>query len=162
MTDEAKQRDAAPVRVFPPGVPLVAILAGVGLNYLWPVDLGFELATDVRYWVGGAIAALAFFGLGVWSVVIFRRSGQSVNPRKPTPQIVARGPFRISRNPMYVQMLLICIGVAIMLMNVWILALTPVAAWVLQKYAILPEEAYLERKFGETYLAYKRRVRRWL
>jgi protein-S-isoprenylcysteine O-methyltransferase Ste14 len=59
-------------------------------------------------------------------------------------------------------MVLVCVGVAILLMNVWILLLTPLTVWVLQRYAILPEEEYLERKFGETYLAYKRRVRRWL
>jgi len=76
--------------------------------------------------------------------------------------IVEHGPFRITRNPMYLQMVLICIGFAVMLMNAWILALTPVCAWVLQLFAILPEEAYLERKFGGAYLAYKSRVRRWL
>jgi protein-S-isoprenylcysteine O-methyltransferase Ste14 len=59
-------------------------------------------------------------------------------------------------------MVLVCVGVAVILMNWWILALTPVCGWLLQRFAILPEEAYLERKFGDTYLAYKRRVRRWL
>jgi protein-S-isoprenylcysteine O-methyltransferase Ste14 len=63
---------------------------------------------------------------------------------------------------MYLQMILICIGVAIILGNVWILVVTPLGTWVLQRFAILPEEAYLERKFGAQYLAYKRRVRRWL
>lgn len=55
-----------------------------------------------------------------------------------------------------------CIGSEIMLTNVRILVLTPVCAWVLYRFAIFPEEGYLERKFGETYLAYKRKVRRWL
>jgi protein-S-isoprenylcysteine O-methyltransferase Ste14 len=59
-------------------------------------------------------------------------------------------------------MILGCIGFAILLMNVWIAILTPVGAWLLQKLAIEPEEAYLERKFGEAYLKYKRRVRRWI
>jgi len=63
---------------------------------------------------------------------------------------------------MYLQMVLVCIGLAVALMNLWILTLTPICAWLLQRLAILPEERYLERKFGETYLAYKRRVRRWL
>jgi protein-S-isoprenylcysteine O-methyltransferase Ste14 len=63
---------------------------------------------------------------------------------------------------MYVQMMLVCVGFAVMLMNWWILALTPVGGWVIQRLAILPEEAYLERKFGDGYLAYKRRVRRWI
>lgn len=155
-------KDAAAVRVFPPGVPLVTILAGVGLNYLWPIDPGFEFQAPERYWAGGAIVVGAMLGLGLWPVLMFRRSGQDANPWKTTPQIVNRGPFRITRNPMYLQMLLVCIGFSIILMNTWILVLTPVAAWILLKLAILPEEAYLESKFGETYFAYKRRVRRWL
>jgi len=159
---EDPERDAAAVKVFPPGVPLITILVGVVLDRVWPLDLGFELPTPGRYWVGGLIVAGAIFGLGWWSVRLFRRSGQNENPWKPTPAIVERGPFRVTRNPMYLQMLLVCVGVAIILGNVWILALTPLCGWLLQRYAILPEEAYLERKFGDAYLAYKRRVRRWL
>jgi protein-S-isoprenylcysteine O-methyltransferase Ste14 len=155
-------RDAAAVRVFPPGVPLAAVLLGVGLDRLWPLHLGLGLTPWQRGWLGGAIAAGALLGLGLWSVVLFRRSGQDENPWKPTPRIVERGPYRITRNPMYLQMLLVCVGLAVALANGWILALTPVAGWLLQRFAIRPEEAYLERKFGETYLAYKRRVRRWL
>lgn len=157
-----KQRDAAAVRVFPPGVPLLTILVGVGLSRVWPIELGFELPAPERYWLGGLIVAGAFLGLGVPSVRLFRGSGQSENPWKSTPEIMERGPFRFTRNPMYLQMVLICIGVAVIRMDVWILVLTPVCGWVLQRFAILPEEAYLEAKFGETYLAYKRRVRRWL
>jgi protein-S-isoprenylcysteine O-methyltransferase Ste14 len=63
---------------------------------------------------------------------------------------------------MYLQMILICLGVAVILGNVWILIMMPCGVWVLQRFAILPEEAYLERKFGMQYLAYKHRVRRWL
>lgn len=148
------------VRVFPPGVPLLTILAGIGLQRLWPINLGFEFSTPERYWVGGLIVAGAVFGLGLWSVVLFRSTGQSENPWKPTPQIVERGPFRLTRNPMYLQMVLVCVGVVVILMNAWILVLTPVCAWLLQRFAILPEEAYLERKFGAAYLAYKSRVRR--
>jgi protein-S-isoprenylcysteine O-methyltransferase Ste14 len=158
----ADSQDAAAVRVFPPGVPLATILLGIGLHQLWPLGLGFEIAAPARYWIGGAIAVGAAALLGFWSVMLFRRSGQSENPWKPTPRIVDRGPFRFTRNPMYLQMLLVCIGVAVMLQNGWILVLTPVCAWVLQRFAIEAEEAYLERKFGDAYLAYKRRVRRWI
>jgi protein-S-isoprenylcysteine O-methyltransferase Ste14 len=63
---------------------------------------------------------------------------------------------------MYLMMVLLCVGFSIVLSNLWILALTPVCVVLLHRVAILPEEAYLERKFGETYLSYKRRVRRWL
>jgi protein-S-isoprenylcysteine O-methyltransferase Ste14 len=63
---------------------------------------------------------------------------------------------------MYLQMLLICLGVAMSLMNWWIVILIPVGGWVLQRLAIVPEEAYLERKFGAPYREYQGRVRRWL
>ena len=157
-----EQKDAAAVRVFPPGVPLLAILLGVGLNRVWPIHLGFEIPSPARYWIGGLIVLAAIQLLGYWSVRLMRRSGQSENPWKPTFEILDRGPFRITRNPMYLQMLLVCVGFAIILWNAWILVLTPLCAWVFYQFAILPEETYLERKFGDTYLAYKRRVRRWL
>lgn len=159
MTDE---RDAAAVRMFPPAIPLATVLGGVVLARIWPIDIGYAPQATLRHWIGALIVAGAFLGLGVWSVLLLRRSGQSENPWKPTTRIIERGPFRITRNPMYLQMVLICVGFAIWLWNAWILLLTPLCAWLLQRLAILPEEAYLERKFGEDYLAYKRRVRRWL
>jgi protein-S-isoprenylcysteine O-methyltransferase Ste14 len=159
MNDE---RDAAAVRVFPPAVPVLTILLGVALQRVWPIQVDLGIAPAARYWVGGLIVGGAILGLGLWSVVLFRRSGQDENPWKPTPQIVERGPFRITRNPMYLQMIIVCIGMAVMLANAWILLLTPLGGWVLQRFAIRPEEAYLERKFGDKYLAYRGRVRRWL
>ena len=156
------ERDAAAVYIFPPAVPLLAILLGVGLNRLWPFGVGLALPAPARYRVGGAIVVGAILGLGLWPVVLLRRSGQSENPWRPTTSIVERGPYRLTRNPMYLQMVLVCIGAAVMLANWWIVALTPIAAWALQRFAIRPEERYLERKFGGAYVAYKRRVRRWL
>jgi protein-S-isoprenylcysteine O-methyltransferase Ste14 len=158
----SEPRDAAAVRVFPPAVPLAAILLGVALQRAWPLSPGFEPAAPVRYALGGALALAAVLGLGLWSVLLVRRSGQSENPWKPTSEIIQRGPFRISRNPMYLQMLLVQVGFAIALWNPWIVVLTPLAAWALQRLAIIPEEDYLERKFGEAYRDYTRRVRRWL
>lgn len=165
MTSPAKteqQRDAAAVRVFPPAVPLLTVLTGIGLQRLWPLEPGFELPAPERYWIGGLIVAGAVLGLGLWSVMALRRTGQSENPWTPTTHVVESGPFRVTRNPMYLQMVLACIGIAVALMNAWIVVLTPVCAWLLYKLAIVPEERYLERKFGEGYLAYRRRVRRWL
>lgn len=155
-------RDAAAVRVFPPAIPLVAILLGFGLQRLWPIHPELQVSEVVRHWTGGLIFVGAVLLLGAWSVALMRRSGQSVNPTKPTTQIIERGPYRFTRNPMYLQMVVACIGVAVAFANVWILLLAIVCAWALQKFAIVPEEEYLERKFGEPYRAYKRRVRRWL
>ena len=126
------------------------------------MDLHFGFGAPESYWIGGAIVAGAVLGLGLWSVWLIRKSGQSENPWKPTTQVIQRGPFRITRNPMYLQMVLVCLGFAVALANLWILILTPLCAWLLQRLAILPEEKYLEDKFGEGYLAYKRSVRRWI
>lgn len=155
-------RDAAAVRVFPPGVPLLTILTGLGLDGLWPIEPGLSIPAPLRYVLGGLTVAGAILGLGLWAVLLVRATGQSENPWKPTVRIVESGPFRITRNPMYLQMVLVCLGVAVMTLNVWILILTPICAWLLQRLAIRPEEAYLEHKFGETYRSYKSRVRRWL
>lgn len=160
MTDTGK--DAARVRFFPPGVPILIILMAIALNHVWPIELADQVPRSLRYWIGGVIVTSAFLGLGAWSVLIMRRSGQDENPWKPTISIVERGPFRITRNPMYLQMVLVCFGVAVCLMNLWLFLLTPLCGWLLQRLAIFPEEEYLERKFGREYLDYKNRVRRWI
>jgi protein-S-isoprenylcysteine O-methyltransferase Ste14 len=151
--------DAAAVRIFPPGVPLLTIMLGVGLNRCCPFKL--KLSALPAYVIGGAIIGVAILGLGLYPVILLRRSGQSENPWTPTTEIVTRGPYRFTRNPLYLQMVLGCLGFAVFLRNVWILLLTPVCAWTLHTFAILPEEAYLEGKFGESYRSYKSRVRRW-
>lgn len=158
----SEPRDAAAVRIFPPGVPLLVVGLGVALQRLWPIHAGAALPAALRYGLGSAIVLGAVLGLGYRAVRLFRRCGQSENPWKPTPELVESGPFRWTRNPMYVQLLLVCVGFALLLANPWVLILTPLGGWLLQRFAILPEEAYLERKFGERYRAYKQRVRRWL
>src|SRR4030095_15623363 len=92
----AEPKDAAAVRVFPPAVPLLTILLGVGLKHLWPIPLGFELPAPARYGVGGLIVLLAIPGLGYWAIRTMRGSGQSENPWKPTTEILDRGPYGFS------------------------------------------------------------------
>jgi protein-S-isoprenylcysteine O-methyltransferase Ste14 len=157
---QANTRDGAEVRVPPPILPVLTILAGVGLQSALPIAV--ELPVPGRYWIGGLIVVVSFLVLGVGSVILFRRTGQSPIPWEPTPAIIEQGPYRFTRNPMYLMMALVCFGFAVILSNAWIVALTPVCALLLHRLAIVQEEAYLERKFGEAYLTYKRRVRRWL
>jgi len=156
------RHDAAAVRFPPPLIPLGAILLSVVVERVWPLDAGVSLSATFRYWIGGGIVVIAFFALGLWAVVLFRRAGQSELPWTPTPSIEQHGPFRFTRNPMYLQMVLICLGLAIIMMNWWLLLCTPIVGWLLQRHAIHPEEAYLARKFGDEYRDYKRRVHRWL
>lgn len=159
---EQEQSGGAAVRIVPPLVPVAVIAAGLGLDYLWPIGTGVAPAAALRHGLGGGIVVVAILALGLWPLRMFHRTGQRPEPWKPTPEIIVRGPYRLTRNPMYLMMVLICAGIAVMLWNVWMLLLTPVCAWVLQRFAILPEEAYLEARFGDGYRAYKARVRRWI
>lgn len=154
--------EAAKVRFFPPGIPLITVAIGWLLNRLWPLYDLFYLAAPLRYYLGIGLIFGAVALLGFWAVLLFRQGGQSENPWKPTTQIEQRGPYQFTRNPMYLQLVLVCLGIAIATNNWWILLLTPLTVWALQTLAIKPEEAYLEATFGEEYLAYKARVRRWL
>jgi protein-S-isoprenylcysteine O-methyltransferase Ste14 len=82
--------------------------------------------------------------------------------RKPTTEIVTGGVFRMSRNPTYLSMMLGFLGIASLIDSLWLLLLAPLLIVILEKGVIEPEERYLEQAFGEKYLRYKARVRRWI
>jgi protein-S-isoprenylcysteine O-methyltransferase Ste14 len=160
MKETNGMRDRAAVRIFPPAAPILTIGGGVLLQRVAPISL-----PEVPGWVrltGAALVVAAVILLGARSVLLVRRSGQSENPWKPTTELIKSGPFSRTRNPMYLQMVIGCVGFAIAFANLWILALTPLCAAALDLLAIRPEEAYLERKFGDAYREYKARVPRWL
>ena len=91
-----------------------------------------------------------------------KAAGTNVSPHNPTLAIVKCGPYRFTRNPLYVSLCLLQLGISLRL-NDWIaLSLTLVLFGMLHYGVVLREEIYLERKFGEEYLAYKRSVRRWI
>lgn len=91
-----------------------------------------------------------------------RAARTTLQPWEPTTTLVTDGPFRRSRNPIYVGYTLLYLGVAVWVNSAWPLALWPVVLWLMHRLVIAREEAYLGGRFGETYRAYKRRVRRWL
>jgi len=161
MADSEKRRGAK-VRFPPPILPIITIVGGHYLSVFVPLASAFDLPTPARYWMGGLIVASTLLVLGLWPIVLFRRSGQSELPWTPTSEIIVRGPYHFTRNPMYLMMVLICIGFAILLSDAWTAILTPVCAMLLYYFAIRPEEAYLEDRFGDSYRAYRSRVRRWL
>lgn len=154
--------DAAGVSIFPPGVPLLVIALGVILKRHWPIGDGPLKTTPPGFWLGGAIVISGFLGIMLPALLVMRRSGQSPNPLKPTPSILTHGPFRYTRNPMYLTMIVACIGFAVLLANWWIVVLTPFGALLLQQLAIVPEERYLTAKFGDEYRSYQQQIRRWL
>lgn len=154
------EKDGAAVRVPPPLVYLAAIVAGALLQKsLLRLSLGLPQSARI----GAAIGAAVFgVGLMVVAAALFRRTGQDPKPWESTPEIVSTGPYRLTRNPMYLGMALVQGGIGLSLSNGWILLLLPIVLLVIYLTAIYHEEAYLERKFGDTYLAYKASVRRCL
>jgi protein-S-isoprenylcysteine O-methyltransferase Ste14 len=151
--------DAANVIIPPPVAWALAFVAGLAVEWLYP--LPFVPPAVPRAWVGAGVLA-AGFALAIWAVVTMRKAGTRVEPYKPTTAIVANGPYRFSRNPIYIGMVLGQIGLAIGFDSLWILAALAPFYLVIRYGVIAREEAYLERKFGAVYLGYKSRVRRWL
>jgi protein-S-isoprenylcysteine O-methyltransferase Ste14 len=153
------ENDGAAVRIPPPLVYLAALVVGGVLHYLAPLALDPGFAARVG---GGAISALAGVGLMAAAMGLFRRTGQDPKPWKATPEIISSGIYTRTRNPMYVGMALLQLGIGIGWANGWILALIPPVLIIIYLTAIRHEEAYLEGKFGDSYLEYKNSVRRWL
>jgi len=131
---------------FPP--PLL-VLALIGMGYLADTRLPLPVTQDNDLRLIGLLLVIASLLLALLALSNFLRAKTHVEPWQPTTVILQSGVFRYSRNPIY---LAFCIG----------LGVTPVLVYLLQRLVIYREEAYLEQKFGADYLAYKRRVRRWL
>lgn len=144
--------------VPPPVLYLIALLVALVPRHLWPLrPLPRGLARLVGWLLVGSGLAL-----GAWGVLTFRNSGESPNPAQPTETLVTGGPFRYSRNPLYVGMTACYLGVTALLDSIWPLVLLPLVLRLIDKRVIPTEEAYLARRFGDAYEDYRRRVRRWL
>ena len=139
---------------------LLALVLVVGFLARWLVPLNFlsrALSTSI-----GLPIVVASFGLFFWAVYTMRTGNASIPTSEPTNTIVMRGPFRLSRNPIYLSMLFLQLGIGIWTNSLWFLGLAVIFAVLLWWGVISREERYLERKFGAEYLSYKGRVRRWL
>jgi protein-S-isoprenylcysteine O-methyltransferase Ste14 len=155
-----KPADQAGVRVPPPLIYAGVFGAGLLLQQLFPVQLQLLYLTmsHVVAFVCMSIAAI----LGVWGLVCFRLARTNPIPDKPSTVLVIVGPYRLTRNPMYVSLIFLYMGLALRFDVIWALVLLPLLVAIIRYYVIAKEEGYLERKFGQEYLDYKARVRRWL
>ena len=157
-TPKPSLSDVPKVIVFPPILFVSAIAMGTVLQMVWPIHL--RAALPLR--MAGAIPIV----MGLVAIVSakkgMRRLGTNVRPDLPTTAIVSDGPYRFTRNPIYLGASLVYLGVTLLLNVFWPLpALVPF--FILLDWGVVQrEELYLERKFGDVYLAYKRGVRRWL
>ena len=141
----------------PPIVYLISILAGFGLNAVWPV----ELVPRAIEPLGGSLILLAV-ALFVLSVRQFRRARTPIRSRKAVTAVITTGPYRFSRNPIYVSFTLLQVGLTMWTNSAWV-AGTLIPTLVLISYGVIArEERYMAQKFGDEYLRYTAAVRRWI
>jgi protein-S-isoprenylcysteine O-methyltransferase Ste14 len=144
--------------VRPPLVYLGAIGVGVGLELAWPLPfLPHGIAAPL-----GLLLVVAAVTLFAASARRFRAAGTPLPGNRPTTVIVRRGPYRLSRNPIYLAFSLLQLGVAVWVNGAWLLVTLAAAVGLMALVVIPREEAYLAKRFGSEYLAYKTTVRRWL
>lgn len=158
MSAEADSGDTAGV-IAPPPLIYLAVL-GVGFKLNKRIGRG-SLPSGVRLPAGTA-ALVAGGWLMRAFVQAFARAGTPLDPYRPSAAIVTDGPYRLTRNPAYLGMTLAYLGISLLSDSPWALVPLPLAVAVTDRGVIAREERYLERKFGEPYLDYKRRVRRWI
>jgi protein-S-isoprenylcysteine O-methyltransferase Ste14 len=150
--------DTAQVIVLPPLVYGAACVMGLLLHLVLPLHL---LSTTLARGIG-VVCVLVSLPLAIATFRALSRAHTPVDPMKPTTALVTAGPFRYSRNPIYVALTLLYLGVAFLVNTLWILLLVVPVLVVIRYGVIAREEAYLTRKFGDAYHQYTTQVRRWL
>jgi protein-S-isoprenylcysteine O-methyltransferase Ste14 len=154
----ARERDIAGVIAPPPLIFLAGLAVGFGLQALLPET---SLPAALRWVLGGALLVAGLALLFSFERV-FQLKRTPANPWRPTTALATDGPYRLTRNPAYVGMALVYVAIAVLAASLWVLLPLPLVLAIIDRGVIAREERYLERKFGQEYLDYKRRVRRWL
>tara|TARA_B110000438_G_C15493469_1_gene512443 strand:- start:214 stop:690 length:477 start_codon:yes stop_codon:yes gene_type:complete len=155
-----KKSKAAQVWFFPPYLLISSLVFSIGLEFgykSYPIIIGGIFQSII-----GIIITSCSVGLFIYSIFTFASNKEKVHPRSITTQIFKNGPFKLSRNPIYLAMVCLLLGFGITFNSMWFIYFS-FANFVLLHYGIIiPEEIYLEKEFGKEYLEYKSTVRRWL
>ncbi len=145
-------------RFYPPVLLLVAVVLMVALHYVLPVARWLAWPWRALGALPIAVAVL----VGFWGAVQFRRHDTTIIPFEQSTALIAKGPYRYSRNPLYISMTLILVGLWILLGSLSPVVVVPLFVWWISSRFIANEERHLEAQFGRTYLDYKTKVKRWL
>lgn len=144
-------------------VSILTLGLAIALHVGWPVPLPYAwLLPEVSRYILGSLLTAGGVSLIAGAEYLFYRAGENPTPSSPSDKLFVKGAYRISRNPMYTGAALIRVGIALLLNSSWFLALAIVMLVVVKHLVVLPEEAYLEYRFGDKYRHYKQSVRRWL
>jgi len=147
-----------PTRILPPIYFLASLLLMTSLHFFFPLAHIFQ----PPYSYAGGLLIVAGIVVVVWGARLFQRVGTAIKPFEQSSALVTDGPYRYSRNPMYLGMVVVMIGIGLVFGSASPFVVVPVFIWLIQRRFILPEEGALARTFGSVYTDYKRRVRRWL
>jgi protein-S-isoprenylcysteine O-methyltransferase Ste14 len=151
-------QDHPGIRVHPPLVLLITLLTSSVVSLLVPAPL------SRKRWFRLAGLPLVFAGLGLGASALrqMRRAGTNVDPHQPSTALVTGGPYRFTRNPIYLGFTLAYTGLGLLANSLWFLPFAAALMAILQTQVIRFEEMYLEDKFGPQYTGYKENVRRWI
>lgn len=151
------------IHVAPPLIFIAGFLAGATIEWLWlEINLVRGSASQAPLRVAGVVLMHMGAALALWGVHTFRRAKTTIMPFRAPSAMVRRGPYRFTRNPMYVGMTLGYVGLSLFCNVGWPLILLPIVLFTLVKLVITREETYLESVFGDDYRDYRQSVRRWL
>lgn len=142
--------------------PALLALAAIGCAWLVDQVRPLPIAAGDGLRPGGITIIVIAVLLALIALAQFIRARTHVEPWRPTTKVIRTGVFRFSRNPIYLSFCIAAIGIGLLLNSWWVVASVTVIKPLLEHFVISREEAYLEKKFGEHYLEYKRQVRRWL
>ncbi len=153
------EEDGPKVSIHPPTVFLTALVSGYVLRLLTggylPLPRGLAEGIGGAFLIGAVVLLLA-------SMQTFVAGGETLTPATASQQLFTKGPYRYTRNPIYLGFLLFGIGFGFATSNVWVLLTTALSGGVLNYFVIQPEEKYLRRRFGDEYETYCKSVRRWV
>lgn len=147
---------------LPPTYSAAFLVLAVVLDFALPIAFLAQPAVFAWHTLVGLLLVGIGLGLDFWGYFTMKAAGTHAEPFKPSLTIVEHGPYRISRNPMYVGFLLAYTGLALIFSLEWALLALPVLWLTLDRVVVRREEAYLTRKFGAVYTAYLARTRRWI
>ena len=149
----------------PSSIPWPPIIYAATLAAAWLLESWLPLPalpeSLLARWIGAAVF-LGGLGLGLMGLMALRAAGTTFDPTGPADALATHGLYARSRNPLYLAALIAFLGLGLALRSTWLLIAVPAVAVALVKLAIGPEEAYLERRFGEAYRRYRAGVRRWI
>ena len=162
MTEPQKSASAsADVRIPPPLLYIVPLALTPWLESRWPLPLFPEAWHTAANVIGVSLAVIGIFCMAS-ALIRFRKAGTSPIPIKPAAALVITGPYRRTRNPMYLGWTILYLGGILLTRSWWAVIFLPLVLWVMNAYVIAREERYLTAAFGDEYRAYQGKVRRWI